>query len=183
MRGALRQARVIVVLLAGGLAPAFCAAAEPVSEDELKAAYVYHFAQLTEWPAGAPGTGHAPFLLCILGGDPPHPAFAALRGKTAHGRRIELRAVADAAQARACDALYVAASGAARLQDVVAALSQVPVLTIADAETPAAQSAIITLVPHEARIGFHINLDAARRSGLRISARLLRLALSVKGAP
>lgn len=158
------------------------AAAQPVQEYELKAAYVYNFAQLTEWPSAVLGSPDAPFAICILGRGVPAPGFEGLSGKRVHGRRIELRALAAMESAPRCHVLYVGGPEHVRLRQIVAALGDAPVLTVADGEAPGTGGAVITLFPRESRILFHVDLTAASHAQLRISSRLLRLAARVTGA-
>lgn len=177
----IRAALAFLALLVCGLARAPLASAQPVQEHALKAAYVYNFVQLVEWPEGALGAPDAPFALCVLGGSAPLRGMEALNTKRAHSRRIQVRAVAGEDDARDCHVLFVSGPQAARASAIVAALAQAPVLSVVDAEEPKPGAAAITLVPREARIGFHVNLGTAKHAQLRISSRLLRLALSVTG--
>jgi hypothetical protein len=172
----------------GALAGFACALAQPppahgqaVQEYELKAAYIYNFVQLTEWPAGALGAPGAPFVVCILGGSPPAHSFESLRGKRVFGRSIEVRTIPRAASARGCQVLFVSGSGLGTMSEIVAGLGDATVLTVADSDETAPGEAVITLSPQGGRIGFHVNLAAASRAHLRISSRLLRLASSVTG--
>ena len=176
----LRFAACAAVALAGLLA-AHGVRGQAVGEGALKAAYVYNFLQLVEWPAHVLGAADAPLVVCTLGREP-RDGFEALAGKRAQGRRIELRAVSGASLPR-CHALYVPLEEAARLAQTSPQLAEAAVLVIVDGDRGAVAGAAITLVPRDKRIGFHIDLAATRKAGLRISSRLLGLALSVHGAP
>lgn len=157
-------------------------AAQPVQEYELKAAYVYNFAQLTEWPSAALGGPDAPFAICVLDRKLPLPGFEGLRGKRVHGRRIELRALAAIESAPGCHVLFVGGPEHARLRQIAVALGDAPVLTVADGDETATGGAVITLFPRASRILFHVDLAAASHARLRISSHLLRLAARVTGA-
>jgi len=43
------------------------------------------------------------------------------------------------------------------------------------------QGAVVNFVPAEGRVRFEVALDAAERRGLRISSRMLAVALNVRG--
>jgi len=46
------------------------ASAQDVTEAALKAAFIYNFAQFTEWPVDAlPAARERPFVLCVVGDD------------------------------------------------------------------------------------------------------------------
>ncbi len=155
---------------------------QPVGEYELKAAYLYNFALLSEWPEGALPAPDAPLALCVLGRNPFGPSLAALEVKTVHGRRLEARQVPTAAAARRCHLLFIAAPELARASEIVAALGDAPVLTVADSGAAERTPAVITLGMHGSRVAFSVDLGAAKRARLRLSSRLLRLAAGVAGA-
>lgn len=172
-----RLRRFAVLLLAcTGLAAAPRAGA--VTEYELKAAFLYNFASFTEWPpAAAPG-----MAVCVLGHDPFGAVLDGLKGKTVQGVAIEVRRVGTATEARACRVVFIGAQGD-ELAAQLAALRDAPVLTVADGHEAARRGAIIGLVPDAGRIGFEVNITAARSAGLTLSSKLLRLARQVHSAP
>src|SRR2546430_3260611 len=58
--------RLALLLIAGGL----LGAAAPVSEYQLKAVFLFNFAQFVEWPPAALPGDSAPFVIGVLGKDP-----------------------------------------------------------------------------------------------------------------
>ncbi|TLY91327.1 MAG: YfiR family protein [Gammaproteobacteria bacterium] len=58
--------RLALLLIAGGL----LGAAQPVSEYQLKAVFLFNFAQFVEWPPAALPRESAPFVIGVLGKDP-----------------------------------------------------------------------------------------------------------------
>src|SRR5689334_22952716 len=54
------------------------------SEYQLKAAYIFHFAQFIDWPSAAFGTEGAPLVIGILGENPFGPALE----RTVHGKNL-----------------------------------------------------------------------------------------------
>jgi hypothetical protein len=80
-----------------------------------------------------------------------------------------------------CNALFIGAGEVARLPRLLAALRGRPVLTLADFDRAAERGVMIGLVRVESRLVFEVNLEAARLGGLRVSAKLLRLANHVHG--
>jgi hypothetical protein len=170
-----------LALALAAFAAASPARAQPVAEPELKAAYLYNFAQLTEYPAAA---GSAPrFVLCTIGRNSLGSHLARLEERSILGRPISVRPLTAASQARECHLLYIAPGESARVAALVDALASFPVLTVADAETSGPTAAVITLVPRGERVGFAVNLASAKRAGLRLSSRLLKLASEIQGEP
>src|SRR2546423_1625449 len=58
--------RLALLLIASGL----LGAAAPVSEYQLKAVFLFNFAQFVEWPPAALPRENAPFVIGVLGKDP-----------------------------------------------------------------------------------------------------------------
>jgi len=158
-------------------------AAEPngPSEDQLKAAFVYNFIKFVDWPSGERRAGET-FRVCLLGEGPATALFEDLNGQEALGRRLTVTALQSPQEARSCQVLFVAASQTARLTEVIDALAGAPVLTIGDTDGYARRGVMINMFLENKRIRFDINAEAARTAGLRISAKLLKLASRVYNA-
>ncbi len=167
-------ARTLLLLL-GTLGAAH--AAPPVPEADLKAAFVFNFAIFTQWPAQALASG-APLSLCAGGAGPLYAALGQLNDKVVNGHRIALRAAA--ADARGCHVLVLDRADRARWPQWRRDLGGAAVLTVADDADPGADGAVIVLELEDNRIGFTIDLGAARDAHLTLSSKLLRLARSVQ---
>ena len=76
--------------------------------------------------------------------------------------------------------LYADESAAARLHQVAKALQDRSILTISDAEGAVERGIVIGFVQIDSRLRFEVNADAAERSGLKLSSRLLTVALRVR---
>ncbi len=167
-----------VILL--GLALASVAArAQMVPEAELRAAFVYNFLLLVEWPESASVSGDQPFLLCDFGDSEWHPALRALQGRGLGRRILRVEKIESPPALSNCHAVVIAS--ARELPAVLQVLKGRPVLTIGDYEGSVSAGVMIGLTRVDAHLAFDINLDAARAGGLRVSAKLLRLARHVVG--
>lgn len=158
-----------------------CSAAASVAtgqpEYRVKAAFLYNFALLTEWPPEVGPTLH----LCVHGEDPFGAALDVLQGKAVGTRAIALRrGVALDALARSCQIVFIAPSAAPALVRVVDALRGQPVLTIVDGADDTRQGVVVHMgIRADARIGFEVDLRAAQAARLHVSSKLLRLAREV----
>lgn len=175
----MRAAVAVLAALAIALSGAPGAFGQPVQEYELKAAFLFNFALLTEWPRGLPVAPDATFGMCVIGRNPFGNNLAKLQGKQIHGRRIALREVTSPATARDCHVLFIASSEAMPVNEIVESLGESNVLTVAESGDDRATAAAITLLTQDQRVAFAVNLRAARRAQLHISPRLLRLAVQV----
>lgn len=165
--------------LAFAVGPVLTAQVAPAPES-LTAAFLFRFAQFVEWPPAALA-GRTNVDLCVVDGGPVQSALTDLvAGERVGARDLRVRRVTDAA-ADSCHLLYLPAGyrgGRAMLKR----LAGRPVLTVGDAETFLDDGGMVELRMVANRMRFHIDAGAADRSGLRLSAQLLRLALSVRGA-
>ncbi len=153
-----------------------------VDENRMKAAFLFHFAQLVEWPADAPNAGSDSLLLCTLGDNP----FYGQLENTVTGKKIGLRTlrtrhVRTLQEARGCDALFISKSEGNRIPPLLENLRSAPVLTVGDADGFLAAGGIIHLFLEGNKVRFEINRQAAETARLRISSQLLLLAKSMGG--
>lgn len=166
------------ILTGPAATPAMAQAASGGSlEYSVKANYLVRFAAFVEWPPRAFANGEAPVVICVAGRDPFGATLdRAARGQTAHGRPLTVRRAATRESVAGCHILYVGA-GAEAL--ITTAAGQPGLLMVTDAATAPVRGTIHFALS-EARVRFHIDQQAATRSGLGISSRLLNLALSVR---
>jgi hypothetical protein len=157
-----------------------CAAA-PAQEQSLeyavKATYLYKFAPFVEWP---PGRSAGALDLCVAGDDPFGPLLErAVGGQRIGERPIALRRLDAAGSVEECDILYVAGSSEQSVAEALDAARGAPVLTVTDAAQGDARG-IVHFVIRDNRVRFEIDSQAAAASGLKISSKLLDLAVNVR---
>jgi hypothetical protein len=150
------------------------------SEYQVKAAFVLNFIKFVEWPSGERLAGDE-FRVCLLGEMPASAPFADLNGQEVLGRRLSVSRVRTPQEARSCQVLFVSASRSALLSEALDGLNSAPVLTVGDTDGYAQRGIMINMYLEDKRVRFEINAEAARAAGLRISAKLLKLAGKVYG--
>jgi len=148
----------------------------------LKAAIVFNLMQFVQWPDLAGASPEAtPLTLCADPRSALWPFLEPLQARPlAGGRSWPLRSPpASADGARICRA-WVAESPPS-MATAAAALNQgLPLLVISDLPGQETPGAVVALRHLQERIGFEIDLAAARRGGLQVSSKLLRLAAKVR---
>jgi len=178
-------------LLAAMLVPLLVLGAEPVAraqetapgEYELKAAFLFNFVKFVNWPDGTFANTQSSFIICVLGKDPfGHVLDEALQDKKIDNRNVVLQRVKDSSEARHCHAVFVSASESAHLSEILEGLRGAKVLLVGDMAGFAASGGMIEFILEENHVRFAINVDAADRAGLKISAKLLALAKIVHDA-
>jgi hypothetical protein len=159
--------------------------ADPPSLPEyaIKAAYLYQFSSFIAWPPESVSDPGTPFCICVLGSDPFGPLLDSLERKTVQGREVAIRRMPQLQEPAGCHILFVSASEAPRVDRILEALGTQPIVTVGDLPGFAQAGGIIEFVRHQNNIRFTINLDSARRAGLKISSKLLSLATVVRQGP
>jgi YfiR/HmsC-like len=149
----------------------------PVSEVNLKSAFLYKFIHYAEWPQEALGELENPIVICVIDQDALAQVLeGAVSGRTSHERPVVVRRVDGSDPFNGCHVLFVGAMDASRMDQVIARASAQPILTVGDAEGFARRGGMINFIPRGTRLGFEINRGAVRRAGLDLSSQLLKLA-------
>jgi hypothetical protein len=154
-------------------------------EYEVKAAFLFRFAQFVEWPPDAFKGAGEPFTYCTMGDDPFHGALEkTLNGKTIGERPLRVEHLNGAEKVGECQVLFVGGAGDRKhVEEMLANTGTLPILTVGEADRFAENGGAIGFCTEDNKIRFEVNLDAAGKAGLKISAKLLALAKTVLGAP
>lgn len=151
-------------------------------EYHVKAAFLFHFVQLVEWPTGTLGNDINPVTLCTIGEDPFQGDLeTTLAGKTVGTRPLRVRHLKSAEDFPGCHVLFVSSHDAARLGPLLQELKDGPVLTVGESDGFVQQGGMIGFCLVDNKVRFEINVEAAERAKLKISSRLLLLAKTVVG--
>lgn len=146
--------------------------------------YLLRLAEFTEWPKAPGDAPRRAFNFCVLDQKGYGELLEkALLGHSVGDKRIVIVRGQHLRDMGKCDVLLV---GASKSYPEVEQLEHQPnsgVLTVGDDPAFAAHGGIVQLVREEGRLAFFINVDAARRAGLKISASLLALATIVYDRP
>ena len=153
-------------------------AAKPL---QLRAVFLINFMKLTKWPSQGDkfeiGIYKNKTFADILEG--------VLSGKKIQGKNVEVLNAEDASQFSTCHVVFVSKNATGELEDVFArigALGNNPAkLTIGEMDDDSfiKSGGIINFVEKGGKVKFNVNLVLAKAKGLILSAKLLKLALSV----
>jgi hypothetical protein len=151
------------------------AAAQAASPESLKAEVIYRVLMFVTWPPEreVPERG---LQICTLGEGRVEGALQTLTGRPIRQLTVAVRRLARPDQHAGCHLLYLPSPQPA----LRASLADAPVLVVSDAASMLDNGSMINLQVEDGRIVFDVELDAARRAGLVISTKLLRLARFVR---
>ncbi len=153
------------------------------AEYEVKAAYVFNFANFVTWPASAFASPTAPIVIGITGDSPIEgPLLSAIEGEAIDGRSLVVRRVARPDEMKECHIIFVGANESRQPVRALTELRYAPLLTVGEAQDFLSSGGMIRfVVASNNKVGFDVNLDATSKAGLKPNARLLKVARRVFG--
>ena len=182
--GRLRAIAAATLLALLGAGPLNSSPQEISREYQIKAAFLFNFAQFVEWPATAFPNLSTPICIGILGTDPFGAALdETVQGETIHSRPLVVTRSKQVEDLKSCQLVFISESERERVGDVLAALDLQSVLTVSDIDRFAERGGVIRFFVQGNRVRFEINPASARREGLKISSQLLALGRIVEPGP
>jgi hypothetical protein len=147
-------------------------------DEEVKAAFIYHFATFVQWPETTP-SGQV-FAIAVLGADGIASELEQfLPGRAIQDRPIEVRRPRSMNDVRDAAVLFIGAAENFRLPKLIRQVEDRPMLVVTDAPNGLEDGAMINFQVVDQRVRFEISLTAAERAGLELSSRLLSAAMFV----
>jgi hypothetical protein len=157
--------------------------AQVSKEYQLKAVFVSNFTKFIEWTPNSFSDDTAPIVIGVFADSRyTRELEKAVKNRKVNGRSIVVNEMRSIEQARGFQMLVFDAAPDARMKETLQALKDAPVLSIGESEAFAESDGILNFVREGDKLRFEINLDAAQRSGLKISAQFLKLAKKVRKA-
>lgn len=158
--------------------PLAAGAQEVYQDEEVKAAFIYHFATFVQWPEAA--STDQPFTIAILGADDVAAELEEfLPGRAIQGRPIEVRRVLSTDEVQDAAVLFIGADQNFRLPALIREVDDRSMLVVTDAPGALKDGSMINFQVVDRRVRFEISLTAAERAGLELSSRLLSAAMLV----
>jgi hypothetical protein len=174
-RGALAGVLLALTAPAGGQGTA-----DRPTEYHVMAAFLYNFAKFVQWPEATDAAEH-PFVITVLGQDPfGNVLDDTLQGKAVDGRMVTLRRVSSAEGVEPSQILFISDSEQQQLPAILDSIGTKAILTVGEMGDFSERGGVIRFDVEDDRVRLEINVDAAERSGLRISSDLLRIARVVR---
>jgi hypothetical protein len=152
------------------------------TEYQIKAAFLFNFAKFVEWPTAAFVGVTSPIVIGILGENPFRDDLArTIRNKTIDEHPLEIKELRSPTEATNCHILFISTSEKKRLPEILKGLKGTSVLTVGEMDRFTESGGMINFVLKGKKIRFQINNDEATRAGLKISSKLMSLALPPGG--
>ena len=147
---------------------------QSLPEYTLKAAYLYNFALLSDWPESKKSS--QTFNLCFFQNDLDE-ASDALNNKSIHDKILKTLIVSTPQEAVDCQMIFIREQEIQKSKKLIHALSNQAILIVA--ESPDIQDSHITIFKENQKLAFNINLQRLKKTSLVLSSHLLKLAKRV----
>lgn len=138
-------------------------------EFQLKTVYLFHFAELAEWPSSS-----LPVTVCLQGSSPIRNYLPALEGQLIDGNPVHIL-LDRQNDLSACRILFLS-----DIEALTPALSERAstqhVLLVSDVEGFAKKGGMVQFTLRDNKLKLVINLSAVKQAGLKFSSKLLRMA-------
>lgn len=150
--------------------------AQQVKEYDMKAVFIFNFGRFIDWPESSFDSPESPIDYCVYKENPFGKAITKLELKTIDDRPVKVRIISDTSEADSCELVFISKDYNKRISTIIGELNSPGMLTV----TESRGDGIISMFTDGGRIKFQISLKKARRAGLEISSRLMRLAVAAE---
>ena len=171
---------IIIILICYSIGISNSYADQKDKEYHIKAAFLLNFAKFMEWPSHAFSDTSTPLILCILGKDPFDKALKTIEDKIAKERRLVIKKASCIEDMKECHILFISTSEKKNLSVILSKIKGLPILTVAETKNFCQSGGIVNFIVVKNKIRFEINVEAAKRIGLKISSKLLKLSKIIK---
>jgi len=150
---------------------------QDATEDRVKAAYLFNFAKLAEWPGSALPDGPSPLVIGARGGDEEFLGVlrAVVAGKTVGTHVLVVRSVTSAEDMKSCQIVFFRVSEKKNVAAAIEVLTH-GVLVVGEDENFLRLGGMVNLVRDHGSVRFEVNPEALDRSQIHFSSKILALA-------
>ena len=155
------------------------------SEERVKAAFLYKFLNYVDWPAIAFSNPDMPYVIGVFGADDIADELVKISaGRTLNNRKVTVKKIQSTDAADGLHVLFIGRSERRRQIQLLNQSHTQPVLLVTETEGALAHGSMINFRIVDDRVRFEVALAPVEKTGLRLSSRILSVAMSVvKGSP
>jgi hypothetical protein len=173
--------RAAVLCLTAMAAPGLAADTPTISGSQIKAAFLYNFTKFVAWPAERFDGGRDSIVIGVMGDSLLAAELESIvEDRRVNGRTILVREVHAEDELESVHVLFVGAAEDARFAAVRPGIEGAAILTVGETPAFAGAGGVISFVSAGSKLRFEIDMIAAGRARLKISAQLQELATAVK---
>lgn len=154
------------------------------TEDQVKAAYLFNFAKLAEWPRTVLPDGPSPLVIGVSGANEEFLDIlkAVVAGKIIGTHPLVVKPVSSEEDMKSCHIVFFRTSERKHTRAAIEGVAQAGVLFVGEDESFLRQGGMINLVRDHGSVRFEVNSEALDRSEMHFSSKILALAKASYGA-
>lgn len=161
--------------------PVFPEQIQSAPEQAIKAAYLCNFATYIEWPGDTLETGNARLMIGVFGDDSLADELERITtGRMMHGRPVDVRRLDPGDPLGGLHVLFIGEEEINEVRDLIEEAQSQSILVVTESMDALELGSVINFRLVDQRVRFEVSLDAADKSRLTISSRLLSVAEYVK---
>jgi len=152
--------------------------AQQPSEYEVKAAFLFNFAKFVDWPPEVFADTNSPIVVGVLGKN----VFGnnlekIINDRKVNNRSFQFRKYTSVTEVTNCQILFISSSEKNDFAKIMSALHNASILTVSETDGFIQAGGMINFVLQDNKIRFEISDEAAKKGRLRVSSKLLSLAV------
>ena len=152
-------------------------------ERNVKAAFLVKFLGYVDYPDSAAPAAGEPLVIGVLGDDAVADELGRITaGRGMNGRAVQVRKLRQGDALGKVHLLFIGDDDIADMERALASVRQLPVLTVTETGRNVRQDSVINFRVIDERVRFEVSLEAAEKSNLKLSSRLLAVAYKVQRA-
>jgi preprotein translocase subunit Sec61beta len=146
-------------------------------EYEIKAVFLYNFANFITWPQSAFSEKDSYFNICVYGDNPfDNLIEQVLEDRFIEEHELQYKNIKDLDNIKTCHILFLSEEEEEALPPILKLLKEKPILTVTDIEDAIHQGGMISFFEDNTKLNLKINPDNAKKSHLIIPSAILELA-------
>lgn len=153
---------------------------ESESEKQVRAMFVYNFANFVEWPKKAFRNNTSPLQVCLLGEVSFADYLTPMSGTIIGERELVVTTQISTKFKGKCHILFVGNEKKVDMRRLYKSKRFIYILSVSEQKGFIESGGMIKILDQSKRISFDIDLDNARKRGLFISSDLISLARNIK---
>lgn len=152
-----------------------------MAEYQIKALFLYNFANFVEWPEDAFSSPTQPVTMCLFGEIPFGMFLDAVEGTLIGERELKIKRTKEISQIKeGCHILFVGEDRRVMLPTFWDEIRYVYVLSIGEESNFTDRGGVVNIMRTTDQVQFEINISNALSNGLFISSDVLSLARQIK---
>lgn len=148
-------------------------------ERNVKAASIYRFLSYVEWPQATFADATSPYVIGVMGAESLAEELARIStGRNVNNRPLQVRRLRSGDPVSGLHVLFLG-RGTADLSQALKQVQTKPILSITESEIQLPLGSVINFRVVDNRVRFEIALGMAEKNSLKVSSRMLPIALAV----